>query len=487
MMIGKFLCWNARGIMNIGTIDYLKSIMAQHQIDLCVILEPMSNSDQLANLALKLKFGHSLHCSPSNTHIWLLWNDNVRVTEVTHSSQHITVSVYIVPTDNDILCSFVYGSLDSNTRRELWDDLNMVAANYDKPWLICGDFNALLSWKEKKGRNNKKGRSIREFNEFLASAGVNDAGFKGNSYTWSNNQEGEGEIWERLDRCLVNGLTMSEYPNLEVQHLARIYSDHYPLLLNLNGAGSRRKSTFRFLGAWTDHANFHEIVKNTWIEKAHKNPLLNLALKLKKLRGVLRKWNWDIFGDVNRKVKHLTQRVLEMEDARQQGINNTTKDAVTKIKEELSLFLRYQYAILEEKSKHKWIMEGDRNSAFFHASIKARRVNNNMKLRMDDGTFSEDAKTIGNHAVTSTIWSAIKPFILKLRRDSFWEIGRGDILLSHFSEWFGVRLPKVARDWTIKEVISDNDIKSKFLLMPTSDLHSAVCNTIISDSPDKLV
>ncbi|KAL9681132.1 hypothetical protein QQ045_012913 [Rhodiola kirilowii] len=44
-------------------------------------------------------------------------------------------------------------------------------------------------------------------------------------------------------------------------------------------------------------------------------------------------------------------------------------------------------------------MEGDRNSAFFHASIKARRIRNNMKLLMEDDSYSEDAKTIGAHAV----------------------------------------------------------------------------------------
>ncbi|KAL9680839.1 hypothetical protein QQ045_012619 [Rhodiola kirilowii] len=304
-----------------------------------------------------------------------------------------------VPTEKDILCSFVYGALDSNIRKELWEDLNNVAASCAKPWFICGDFNALLSWKEKKGGNNKKGRSIREFNEFIASAGVNDAGFKGNSYTWSNNQEGENQIWERLDRCLVNGLAMASYPNLEVQHLARRCSDHCPLLLNLKGAGSRRKGTFRFLGVWTDHDNVQDIIKDTWVDKAHKNLLLNFALKLKNLRTVLRKWNWEIFGDINLKVRQLTQRVVEMENDIQLGRNDTSRDAVSKVKEELFCFLRYQSAILEAKSKHKWIMEGDRNSAFFHASIKARRIRNNMKLLMEDDSYSEDAKTIGAHAV----------------------------------------------------------------------------------------
>ncbi|KAL9679405.1 hypothetical protein QQ045_017264 [Rhodiola kirilowii] len=88
---------------------------------------------------------------------------------------------------------------------------------------------------------------------------------------------------------------------------------------------------------------------------------------------------------------------------------------------------------------------------------------------------------------SSAIWTALKPFILKLRRDSFWEVGRGDIQVTHFSEWFEVRLPKEARYWTLKEVIIDNDIRGKFVLMSSGDLHRAVLNINLSDNPDKLI
>ncbi|KAL9665880.1 hypothetical protein QQ045_000201 [Rhodiola kirilowii] len=91
---------------------------------------------------------------------------------------------------------------------------------------------------------------------------------------------------------------------------------------------------------------------------------------------------------------------MEMETEIQMGRNGVSRDVVTKVKDELSSFLHFQFVILEEKSKHKWIMEGDRNSAFFHASIKARRIHNSMKLLLEDGSYTEEAKIIGNKAVT---------------------------------------------------------------------------------------
>ncbi|KAL9683096.1 hypothetical protein QQ045_014911 [Rhodiola kirilowii] len=389
-----FLCWNARGIMNKGTLDFMKLTMSQHKIDVCAIIEPMSNSDNIIKLARDMQLGNSLHHAPTNTNIWLLWSDSVRVQETHHSSQHITVQVHLIEEEVDLVCSFVYGSLDLNIRKDLWEEMSMVADQCDKPWLICGNFNTILSWSEKKGGNRKKGKALRDFNEFISRVGVADVGFKGNDFTWSNNQEGESQIWERLDRCLGNGLSFAAFPNLEVHHLARLCSDHCPLLLKFNGEHRKRKGMFKFMGAWTEQESFQDIVKASWAGKAHSNPLLNCALKLKRLRKVLRKWNWETFGEVNSKVRQLTKRVEQMEsDA------TVPKAVLTQTKDEVSHLLRYQYAMLEEKSKINWITEGDRNSSFFHASIKARRAHNKMKLEMTDGSFSEEPDLIGNKAV----------------------------------------------------------------------------------------
>ncbi|KAL9661853.1 hypothetical protein QQ045_026681 [Rhodiola kirilowii] len=136
-----------------------------------------------------------------------------------------------------------------------------------------------------------------------------------------------------------------------------------------------------------------------WAEKAHNNPLLNFDLKLKRLRRVLCKWNWRHFGDGNQIVKQLTNKVAELEIQIQNG-RSVSRVIVAEAKEELSNDLRYQYAMLEEKSKNKGIFEGDQNSTFFHASIKARRIQNRICLQLDDGMYTEDGDAIGNKFVS---------------------------------------------------------------------------------------
>lgn len=51
-----------------------------------------------------------------------------------------------------------------------------------------------------------------------------------------------------------------------------------------------------------------------------------------------------------------------------------------------------------DKSRVTWLIEGDRNSAFFR-SIRARRKPNHMTLQREDGTSTDNSSNIGNVVV----------------------------------------------------------------------------------------
>ncbi|KAL9660055.1 hypothetical protein QQ045_024865 [Rhodiola kirilowii] len=530
-------------------------------MDLCVIIEPMSSSGNITKLATQLKYENVLHCYPTNNHIWILWSNNIHLTEIKHSSQHITVDIQMVQEDVNVLCSFIY---------------------------------------EKKGGNKKKGRAIREFNEFIVNAGVLDVGYKGSYFTWSNNQEGASQIWERLDRCLVNGLSLASFPNLE------------------------------------------EMVKGSWAEQAPSQ----YCPKVKTPLRCAPKMELATFRRCYQKVQQLSVQVAQMEMNAQMRSEPVSRDEIHKVKSDLSYFLCYQYAILEEKSKHKGLLEGDQNLTVFHASIEAKRIQNRLRLHQEDGSYTKDADIIGNDSVryfqnlfgdfpntdtdmvtdvmqlrissdqnsnltripeeeevkkvvfctnpasspgtdgftgkffhscwdiikedlvsaiigfftglqipklisyahidllpkvknvssldqpkdegglglrllsdvkkcllsklawrfkqnnsiwatyarnkyfrslyTSAIWTALKPYIHRLRRDSYWEIGKGDIQLQHFCEWLNVTLPKEAQDWLIKDVVLDSEIRGKFLNMLQEVTRGVIDSFHLSNRPDLL-
>ncbi|CAM8936846.1 unnamed protein product [Rhodiola kirilowii] len=394
----QIFCWNARGIVNKATCDYLSLMIRNHNLGICCILEPKADPEELAILARKMGFQSYLNCHPINSHIWIMWTEDFKITTLAYSDQHISVEVNNEVEDIKMVCSFVYAFIDINLRQQLWEDIGELSLQIDSPWLLMGDFNSIASWNEKKGGNKKNGKSIRQFNDFMAKVGISDAGYEGSPFTWSNNQEGASRIWERLDRCLINGLAMNFFPGLRIKHLTRAASDHCPLLLSFDDDKKKGKRSFKFMGMWTQHPDFLNKVQHSWEGQMHENPLVNFGLKLKRTRAALNSWNWEVFGDVNRKIKETQVLLDSLECQLQNAWSDNISSHITEARQTLNNLLRFQLGMLEEKAKVSWYSDGDRNSSFFHASIKARRAQNTIKLKLEDGSITEDGDVIGLRA-----------------------------------------------------------------------------------------
>ncbi|KAL9666266.1 hypothetical protein QQ045_000592 [Rhodiola kirilowii] len=262
----------------------------------------------MAAFANALGFNNYMDNGIEVSKIWILWRDGISITLKDASYQHITVDVDTGPNAPVYSCTFVYADTGKVARRPLWETLINTSYGMNQPWLVMGDFNVISSWTEKKGGARRGGGAITEFNDFQIHAGLSDAGFSGNKYTWSNNQTEANQIWLRLDRLLVNGPAMAALPELQVQHLARLASDHCPLLISL-GDSIRRPSSFKYLHIWHGHADFLDVIKSSWQRTQHDNPILNFALKLQCLRKTLKKWNWEVFGNIKTKLSQLLTRL----------------------------------------------------------------------------------------------------------------------------------------------------------------------------------
>ena len=86
-------------------------------------------------------------------------------------------------------------------KHESWTLLKHLHSRSTAPWLCYGDFNEILTMEEKQGGLIRPLRPMQEFREALLQCGLVDLGFQGNIFTWSNGQEGEGFVQERLDRA----------------------------------------------------------------------------------------------------------------------------------------------------------------------------------------------------------------------------------------------------------------------------------------------
>uniref|UniRef100_A0A7N0TYK2 Endonuclease/exonuclease/phosphatase domain-containing protein n=1 Tax=Kalanchoe fedtschenkoi TaxID=63787 RepID=A0A7N0TYK2_KALFE len=324
------IIWNIRGINKPTARAYLPSLIKRYQPSILVILEHKSNPSKLKQLADKLGFMAFVENSMINKHIWIMWHPSiVSLTNFIPHEQSIHCCITDISSNKSCMGSFVYGRWSRHARQRLWSFLlDQTPSHF--PWIIAGDFNVVASRQDKKGGDQlQHDGSIRDFNEFMISAGVSDCGFKGNPFTWSNNQQGVRRVWVRLDRALVNGSFMAQFPGVSVTHLDRSISDHAPLLLQLDPI---QKPTYKFtyLRMWKSHATFQGTVARIWADKISCNPIQNFLQKLKKTASSLTAWNRAIFGNVDRDIRQTESYITTLETTLQDGWTETTAEELVR-------------------------------------------------------------------------------------------------------------------------------------------------------------
>lgn len=166
------------------------------------------------------------------------------------------------------------------------------------PWGVVGDFNVITSADKKIGGRPYKIEESFDFIAYLADGDLQDAGFLGSLFTWSDNRDPPNTIWKRLDRLVYNSEWFDQFGGTSVTHLSRSCSDHAPLLITCAPNNTEYIRYFRFLNIWADHDNFLEVVQQAWALDVSGNPLLTLHQKIKNTCKSLSLWSREAFGEV---------------------------------------------------------------------------------------------------------------------------------------------------------------------------------------------
>ncbi|KAL0289060.1 UNVERIFIED_CONTAM: Retrovirus-related Pol polyprotein from type-2 retrotransposable element R2DM [Sesamum calycinum] len=72
----------------------------------------------------------------------------------------------------------------------------------EEPWLVLGDFNAVIDDSEVNGRAADTTASMTEFRNCIMTTGLIHLPFTGCPYSWHNCSEGSRSLWKRLDRII---------------------------------------------------------------------------------------------------------------------------------------------------------------------------------------------------------------------------------------------------------------------------------------------
>ncbi|XP_068476937.1 uncharacterized protein [Phaseolus vulgaris] len=182
------------------------------------------------------------------------------------------------------------------------------------------------------------------------------------------------------------------------------------------------------------------MVKDKWNSyPAQGSGFFRFKEKLKFLKGDLKVWNRDVFGNIHTSKKRILQ---EIEDLDYQACNDVLWESDRLKRIELVSRMREAEKILDslicQKARASWFKNGDSCTKFYHSSLRWRRLGNEVKGVEVGGQWCEEPSIVhveGNKLFENRFKST-KDFGVRLDAIEFKALSSEDSLglIAGFSE-----------------------------------------------------
>jgi hypothetical protein len=209
----------------------------------------------------------------------------------------------------------VYASCHIRDKRRLWNDICMSKRGFgDGLWCVVGDFNSVRNVTERKGvrslSQDSRTLEMREFDDFLESLELVDLPLVGRKYTWFHPN---GISMSRLDRVLISSSWFGCWGDPMVRVLERDVADHCSLVLRYSSDDWGPKP-FRFKNCWLQSNDFKEVVRLA-LDDCLAEGWMSFVLKekLKSIKGAIRAWSVEKFGEVGREKNTLIKKISDLD------------------------------------------------------------------------------------------------------------------------------------------------------------------------------
>lgn len=104
----------------------------------------------------------------------------------------------------DWVATSIYAPPKRKERDAFWKAIVKMGKESFRPRLCIGDCNEIGSVSEKQGGAVCSINRIENFQSTISECTLMDLKFKGNAFTWTNNQVGDACIRERIDKAMAN-------------------------------------------------------------------------------------------------------------------------------------------------------------------------------------------------------------------------------------------------------------------------------------------
>lgn len=130
------------------------------------------------------------------------------------------------------------------------------------------------------------------------------------------------------------------------------------------------------------------------------NDLHILSSKLSNLKVCLKDWNHNVFGNIKRTIQLAEQNLHDAEKAFNEDPSPSSRENLPKIKDVYLSHLENEVIFWKQKSRIKYLSNGDANTSYFHAFCKNRHYHLHIsKIKDSSGILLDNLEDIRSEAV----------------------------------------------------------------------------------------
>jgi hypothetical protein len=146
---------------------------------------------------------------------------------------------------------------------------------------------------------------------------------------------------------------------------------------------------------------FEALVKQWWGSYQFQgSPSFIFACKIKTLKMDLKKWNEEVFGNIECNKSKLPNDLRELDTIEEDWALDSAELAKKgEVSKELEACLLMEDVSWRQKSKILWLKEGDKCSKFFHSMANSHRRYNSIDSFMIEGNLTNNQAVISEHIV----------------------------------------------------------------------------------------
>ncbi|XP_019248341.1 PREDICTED: uncharacterized protein LOC109227596 [Nicotiana attenuata] len=282
--------------------------------------------------------------------------------------------------------TFVYGMNTQQERQELWRILKQINSSITEPWMVIGDFNAILSVHDRVNGLPVKQSEMEDFQNCIQEIGLGQLSKKVCTYSWCNKRGEKERIYSLIDWAFGNDLWFMKYGKLEAYYHISECSDHSPIIIRTEVAKQKLPRPFILVNVLLSQESFKEAVHKVWEQQVQGHTMYSIWRKLKFIEIETPQMNKEM-SMLERKISVLEEELKQVQlDLSADLFNEQLITTEKEILMQLDKWATIHEQVIRQKSRATWLAYGDSNTRFFHAALKARQARNRISsICTEDG------------------------------------------------------------------------------------------------------